>query len=88
MSDPYAASGLSLNSPALHAGAITPSDAADLAVTTRAIYVGGAGAVKLILAGDTEAITLVAVTAGQVLPVRAKRVLATGTTATGLVGLW
>lgn len=88
MSDQFAADAQGLNSPALSGAAITPDDDNDLPVTSRAIYVGSAGSLKVILAGDTAAITLAAVSAGQVLPLRAKRVLATGTTAGSLVGLW
>lgn len=75
-----------LDAPASKAAAITPNDSADLAFATRAIYVGGAGnlAVQMQLDG---AVTFVAVPAGSILPIRVARVLATGTTATNLIGL-
>lgn len=72
---------------ATKAWAITPNDGADLDLITRALYVGGAGDVSVILRDDSGAVTLVAVPAGSLLPIRVKRVRATGTTATSIVGL-
>lgn len=66
--------------------AITPNDGADLAAETRALYVGSAGDVALILVSG-DAITFASVPAGTLLPVRAMRVKATGTTAGLLLGL-
>ncbi len=75
-----------LTSPAEAAQAITPSDSVALARTTRAIYVGGTGDLRVtMLSGDV--VTLGSVQAGMVYPLRASHVMATGTTATGLVGL-
>ncbi len=66
--------------------AITPNDGADLTRVPRSIYVGGAGNIALVTAKGTT-LTFVGLGAGQVLPMRANRVLATGTTATNLIGL-
>lgn len=67
--------------------AITPSDTADLATDTRGgIWVGGAGAVHVITA-EGDDVTISGIAAGQHLPVVAKAVRATGTTATLLTGL-
>ena len=76
-----------LGQPATKAVAITPDDDTDLEFTPRALYIGGAGAVTVILRNDTAAVTFAAVPVGTVLPVRPKRVLATGTDATLLLGL-
>lgn len=68
--------------------AITPNDNVDLADgRCRAIYIGGAGNLKC---RDKfgNAITFYSVAAGSVLPLRASRVYATGTTATYLVALY
>lgn len=66
------------------AKAITPSDSAEVCYS--AIYVGGTGNVAVTTpAGDT--LTFVAVQVGTVLPICAVKVLATGTSATNLVGL-
>lgn len=76
------------HSPAVSAFAITPDDANDLAVVTRGIYTGAGGSICCVLVGDTSAVTFSNVPAGAILPVRIKKVLATGTTASiGLIGL-
>lgn len=77
-----------LNSPVRHGEAITPHDTNELAHVPRYIYVGGAGDVSVILAGDTVAVTLKAVPVGTVLPLRAKIVKSTGTTSTFLIALY
>lgn len=72
--------------PALDAFAITPSDSTNFTDVARSIYVGVAGNIAVVtLAGNT--VTFVGAAAGSVLPVAAKRVNATNTTATNLVGL-
>jgi len=74
--------------PATRAVAITPHDTTELTETTRAIYVGGAGNIVMTLEGDTAAVTFVSVSSGSILPVRAKLVKSTSTTATSLVALY
>jgi len=87
MSDKFSNYHAGLESPAERAFAITGNDSTDLTVFPRAIYVGGAGNVKVItLGGDT--VTFSGVLAGTVLPVRVKRVFSTDTTATNLLGLY
>lgn len=67
--------------------AITPSDATNFTDgACHAIYVGGAGAVVAIVNGT--AITFSGAAAGSVIEIRATRVNATGTVATGLVALY
>ena len=75
-----------LTSPAWAAAAIVPSDSVALSQTTRAIYVGQAGNLRLRMA-SADVVTLTAVPAGAFLPLRVSHVLATGTTAGALVGL-
>lgn len=87
MADPFALSSAGLGSPAEHAAAITPNDAADLPTVARAIYIGGAGNVKADVVGG-ETVTFTGLAAGSVLSMRIKRVHAIGTTATNLVALW
>lgn len=77
----------SLVSPATAGVAVLPSDTADLAQTSRALYVGQGGDLSLVLASGS-AVTLLAVPSGALLPLRARRVHATGTTAAGVVALW
>ena len=66
--------------------AITTSNTDDIA-TTMAIYVGGAGNLKVDMKGGNT-VTFTAVPVGTVLEIKATRVYATGTTATNLLGLY
>lgn len=75
------------SAPARRGFAIAASDAADLPAETRAIYVGTGGDLALVLASGDQ-ITLAGIAGGMLLPVRARRVIATGTTASQLVGLY
>lgn len=86
MPDVFANVARTLRDPAEAADAITPSDSTDLTRMTRAVYVGQTGDLSVILAsGDT--VSFASVQAGSIYPLRVQRVLATGTTAGGLVGL-
>lgn len=88
MADLYANHTPGLDAPAQKAFAITPDDNNDLALSTRAIYTGKGGTLVCILVEDSAEVTFNSVPAGIVLPVRVKRVKATGTTASmDLVGL-
>lgn len=66
---------------------ITPSDASNLAAEIRALYVGSAGDLELVLASG-DAVSLAGVPGGSLLPLRVSRVKASGTTAGLLVGLY
>lgn len=67
--------------------AVTPSDSTDLAFVARAIYVGGTG--NLTVISPTGQSTLFAnIAEGMIHPIRCNRIMATGTTATGLVAIW
>ncbi len=72
--------------PAVGGAAVTPNDSQDLAKSSRALYVGGAGDVKVTTV-DGSTITFSAVPAGTLLPVAVKRVFATLTTATNILAL-
>lgn len=87
MADNWGGKDTDIAGPALNAAAITTSDSAALANSTRGIYVGGAGDVKVDL-GGSGTVTFAGVPAGTILPVRASKVYATGTTATNLVALY
>lgn len=74
-----------LESPAAGLAVITPNDAADLAVATRGVNVTTSGLLYVTTVnGDSGDIY---VAAGTVFPIRARRIWATGTTATGIRGL-
>lgn len=77
----------SLTSPPEHAGAIQPDDAGTLAFVTRALYVGIGGDITVRML-DGGSATLVNVPGGTLLPLRVDQVLATGTTAGAILGLW
>ena len=64
---------------------ITPSDGDDLARPTRSVFAAGAGVIKWHNMGGEEQHTTVV--DGERVPIKARRILATGTTATGLEGL-
>lgn len=87
MADLYASTTPSLTSPAIDGQAVMPSDTALLAQVSRAIYVGTAGDISAELASGTQ-VTFAAVPAGMILPLRLRRVRATGTSARDIVALW
>ncbi len=74
-----------------YAWAVTTSDSVDQPKHTRYIQIGGAGnlAVEMFDPATQRLanVTLTGLTAGQVLMIRTKRILATGTTATNLTAL-
>jgi hypothetical protein len=72
-----------------NAAAITPSNTVNLPSVTKALYVGGSGNISVFMEYDTTTpVVFNNAQAGSVLPIRVVRVLATNTTATGLVGLF
>lgn len=87
MSDDYADHSSSLSSPVHNAAAVTPHDTNDLSKTTRGVYVGVSGDVKVDLAGG-DTVTFVGLAAGVIHPLRVTRIYSTGTTATSILGVW
>jgi len=85
MSDPFSSYTPSMDGPASKLFPLTPDDANDLGMFVRALSVNSSGLVRVTTVGDTEATIYVA--AGAPFPVRVRRVWATGTDATGIVGL-
>ena len=85
MTDTFKSHTRGLTSPPEHGAEITPGDQ-DLAVVTRALFVGVGGDLVVRLVGG-ETVTLAGVQGGSLLPLRVARVL-TGTTAGAIVGLW
>ncbi|MCK5292788.1 MAG: hypothetical protein KAR39_12335 [Thermoplasmata archaeon] len=76
-----------LESPASNAMAIIPSDTIDLEQTTRGLYVGSSGNVKVTMAGG-QTILFGGLLAGMIYPLRVTRVYLTDTEATGIVGVY
>lgn len=87
MADRYNAGSSGLTGSATRSAAVSPNDSTDLANVTRALWVGGAGNVALMLVDDSSAVTFVGVAAGTLLPLRVKRVMSTNTTATNIVAV-
>jgi hypothetical protein len=85
MSDPFDNHTQSLESPATMLDPITPDDGTDLARPSRALNVTQSGTVRLTTTGGSTATLFIA--AGIGFPVRATRVWATGTTATGITAM-
>ena len=86
MKDEFESYATGLTAPARDATAITPDDTTDLDTATRALYVSEAGSLQVqMVSGQT--VNFGNVQAGVVYPFRVVRVMSTGTTAAGLVGL-
>ena len=86
MNDQFHAHAEGLSSPPANAMSVIPDDTQDLAFVSRCINVASEGAMRITtLRGDTVTIH---VAAGIAFPLRARRVWATGTTATGIVALY
>ena len=75
-----------LGGPVTNAVTVAPSDSTDLPHVTRALYVGGAGNVRVTLAAGSV-VDFAALAVGWH-PIRVARVHATGTTATSITGCW
>ena len=71
---------------AYDAAAVTLSDSTELA-PTRALYIGGAGNLKVTMAYGTE-VTFSGLSAGSILPIQVTKVWATGSTATLVLALY
>ena len=67
--------------------AITPNDSTELNPRPRALWIGGAGHVGLTGYNDVDA-TVSGVAAGTLIPVSPKKVKATSTTATLIIGIY
>jgi hypothetical protein len=86
MSDRFSSHAPSLTGPASSGFAIAPDDTLLLAETTRALFVGSGGSLRVEMASGAV-LTFEAVADGAILPLRIVRVLATGTTAANIIGL-
>lgn len=73
-------------SPARRAFAVAPHDSNALPALPKALFVGSSGTLALRAVDSASDVTL-EVIAGQIIPVRASHVRASGTSASGIVGL-
>lgn len=85
MADSFETYATGLTSPADNAFDIVPADGADLALTPRALWINGAGTIKVTMKGG--GVVTFTHPGGAPLDIRARRVWSTGTTATGIIGL-
>ena len=76
-----------ISGPVSNATELTLHDTNELTYVTRAVYVGGAGDLKVTMQNGTE-VSFVGVLAGTVLPIRCHIVWDTGSSATSVVALW
>lgn len=86
MPDKFSSHTESLSSPPSHVLDVTPDDTTDLPVASRALNVAETGTVQVTTVGGTTATVTIA--AGSTFPIRAQRVWATGTTATGIMAMY
>ena len=86
MADPWAGARTSITGPGENHTAVTPSDTVDLTVRARSLWVGVGGDVAVRDQRGVDAIYKAG--DGSLIPFRAVRVLATGTTATNIVAFW
>lgn len=86
MKDRFETRSAGISASAVDGFAITPNDAVELDEITRAIFVGTAGDVAIVLASNTE-LLFKNVASGTILPIRARFINATGTSAGDLLGL-
>jgi hypothetical protein len=86
MAEDFSSHRSGLTAPAREAFAITPSDTADLAQPSRAIYIGGSGTLRVrMLSGDV--VDFSGLLGGAIYPFRVAQIMQSGTSATGLVAL-
>lgn len=87
MTDAFSRQADSAEAPSLHPLAIIPSNTVPLVATPKALYIGTGGTVVLRTASGASDVTFKNLASGQILPVRAQFVRATGTTAADIVAL-
>lgn len=86
MSDPFRSHTVGTSGPAIGALAITPSDSTDLGQAIRAVTIGGeGGTLSFISSRDGQTYTTGQLPPGSY-PLCARRIRASGTTATDLTG--
>lgn len=87
MTDAFSRRADSADAPSAHPFAVVPSDAAPLTMIPKALYVGTGGTLVLRTSSGSADVTFRNLADGQLLPVRAQYVRATGTTAADIVAL-
>jgi hypothetical protein len=90
MADLYSRNANSIDAPASRAAAITASDTGDVANTTKALYIGTGGSLKVELTGMAPGafVIFTNIPDGSLLPVRVRKIWDLGTTASNFIGLY
>ena len=94
MADRYSAFTSNLSDPSSSAFAVTANDniGAAFSQPTRGVFVGTGGNIAVVMVGyrgvGNTSITFSNVQSGAILPIRVVQVLATGTTANNIIGLY
>lgn len=86
MANPFVNMGGGLAGPYANAAQLTPSDAVDLVTFTSALWVAGGTSLRVTMLGG-EVVNFV-LTGPTLLPIRVRRLHATGSTVTNAVGFW
>lgn len=86
IADRYNWKSTQLSDPGVGGFAVTPSNDDDLQQMSRALYIGTGGDIA-VKTRDGDTLTFKNLGDGSILPLRCKRVLATGTTATDVIAL-
>lgn len=73
--------------PGRRAVAVTPADS-DLTEATRAVWVGGAGNLAVLMVEDSTPVVFSGVPAGTLLPLQCSQIRSTSTTATLIVAVY
>lgn len=91
MADKYGAFVSNVSDPARKSIAVAPSDTQDLADVPTSLYVGNGGDITMIgidAPSGAPGVLWKNVPAGMILPFRARRILAAGTTAANILALY
>lgn len=73
---------------AFHSVAVEPSDTDELNTVINRLYVGVSGDITLVMVGDVSSVLLKSVPVGLLSGLRIRKIFATGTTATNLIGFY
>lgn len=85
--DKFASFSDSPMAPSRHCFAIVPDDTVELTSIPKALYIGTGGSLTLVCVDGGEEVTFANLPNAFILDVRAARIMASGTTATDIVGL-
>lgn len=84
--DPFSGD-LKTDYPVTDCQVVTPSDSTVFSVTSRCVYIGTGGDLAVVMAGG-QTVIFKNCSAGQLLPLRVKSIMATNTTASDIVIGW